>query len=97
MNINIDQNLLSIVPLKSQFTRSTRIDQDKLDNDSFIYSGSIDLFLNTLASHQESKTPQGAFTWTFEPKPSTTAFTKTPNTILLQRRSIRPPHSILMN
>ncbi len=64
MNINLDQNLLSIVPLKSQFSRSTRIDQDKLDDGSFIYSGSIDLFLNTLASHQESGTPQGAFTWT---------------------------------
>ena len=64
MNIDVNQNLLSIVPLKSQFSRSTRIDQDTLEDDSFIYSGSIDLFLNTLASHQESETPQSAFTWT---------------------------------
>jgi energy-coupling factor transporter ATP-binding protein EcfA2 len=64
MNIKVNQNLLSIVPLKSQFSRSTRIDQDKLEDNSFIYSGSIDLFLNTLASHQESESPQGAFTWT---------------------------------
>lgn len=64
MNIKVNQNLLSIVPLKSQFSRSTRIDQDKLEDNSFIYSGSIDLFLNTLALHQESETPQGAFTWT---------------------------------
>ena len=64
MNIDVNQNLLSIVPLKSQFSRSTRIDQDTLEDDSFIYSGSIDLFLNTLASHQESEKPQSAFTWT---------------------------------
>ena len=64
MNMNIENNLLSIVPLKSQFSRSTRIDQDTLGADSFIYSGSIDLFLNTLASHQEGDVPQGAYTWT---------------------------------
>lgn len=64
MNMNIENNLLSLVPLKSQFSRSTRIDQDTLGADSFIYSGSIDLFLNTLASHQEGDVPQGAYTWT---------------------------------
>ena len=31
MNKNINQNLLSIVPLKSQFSRSTRIDQDSFE------------------------------------------------------------------
>ena len=59
MNMNIENNLLSIVPLKSQFSRSTRIDQDTLGADSFIYSGSIDLFfyvyLRIDASSVESK------------------------------------------
>ena len=64
MNINVKKNLFSLVPLKSHFSRSTRIDQDELVEGSFIYSGSIDLFLNTLASHQESEVPQGAYTWT---------------------------------
>ena len=64
MNKNINQNLLSIVPLKSQFSRSTRIDQDSFEENSFIYSASIDLFLNTLSSHQENEIPQGAYTWT---------------------------------
>ena len=65
MNINAEKNLLSLIPLKGQFSRSTRIDQDTLGEDSFIYSGSIDLFLNTLASHQESDgRNRGAYTWT---------------------------------
>ena len=64
MNKNINQNLLSIVPLKSQFSRSTRIDQDSFEENSFIYSASIDLFLNTLSSHLENEIPQGAYTWT---------------------------------
>ena len=64
MNKNVNQNLLSIVPLKSQFSRSTRIDQDSFEENSFIYSASIDLFLNTLSSHQENEIPQGAYTWT---------------------------------
>jgi hypothetical protein len=64
MNTNTAENLLTLVPMKSQFSRSARIDQDSLNDDEFIYSGSIDLFLNTLAAHQESKIPQGAYTWT---------------------------------
>lgn len=64
MNDNLSKNLLSLVPLRSQFSRSTRIDQDKLATDGFIYSRSIDSFLNTLASHQEGEIPQGAYTWT---------------------------------
>ena len=64
MNIKTGENLLSLVPLKNHFSRSTRIDQDQLGENDFIYSGSIDLFLNTLVSHQESEVPQGAYTWT---------------------------------
>ena len=64
MNVHVKKSLLSLVPLKSQFSRSTRIDQDVLGEGNFIYSGSIDLFLNTLVSHQESEVPQGAYTWT---------------------------------
>ena len=64
MNVHVEKSLLSLVPLKSQFSRSTRIDQDVLGDGNFIYSGSIDLFLNTLVSHQESEVPQGAYTWT---------------------------------
>lgn len=64
MNTNIAENLLTLVPMKSQFSRSARIDQDSLNDDEFIYSGSIDLFLNTLAAHQESTPAQGAYTWT---------------------------------
>ena len=64
MNISGEKNLLSLIPMKSQFARSTRIDQDSLGDDSFIYSGSIDLFLNTLAELQENEPPQGAYTWT---------------------------------
>ena len=63
MTSEVSNNLLSIVPMKTNFSRSTRIDQDRLQGDEFIYSGSIDEFLNTIISHRESN-KQGAFTWT---------------------------------
>ena len=35
MNIHVEKSLLSLVPLKSQFSRSTRIDQDELGGGNF--------------------------------------------------------------
>lgn len=65
MNTDASNNLLSIVPMKTNFSRSTRIDQDQLQDDAFIYSNSIDEFLNTIISHRtKNASPHGAFTWT---------------------------------
>ena len=64
MNTDASNNLRSIVPMKTNFSRSTRIDQDQLQGDGFVYSGSIDEFLNTVISHREGASPHGAFTWT---------------------------------
>ena len=64
MNANISKSLLSIVPMKADFSRSTRIDRDQFQNDSFIYSGSIDEFLKTMIAHRGTPDQHGAFTWT---------------------------------
>lgn len=55
--------LSNFVSINEQYARSARIDKDNIDQTGFIYSSSIDLFLNTLASHQLNSN-QGAFTWT---------------------------------
>ena len=64
MNTNISKSLLSIVPMKADFSRSTRIDRDQFQSDSFIYSASIDEFLKTMIAHRETPVQHGAFTWT---------------------------------
>ena len=55
--------LSDLITINEQYARSTRIDQDDIAASGFIYSSSIDIFLNTLAKHQ-SKSQQSAFTWT---------------------------------
>ena len=62
MNKAPNHMLSTLVPLQEQFVRSTRIDDTKPSN--IIYSSTIDQFLKTLASHQSSSPPQGAYTWT---------------------------------
>ena len=56
--------LSSIVPINSQFCRSARIDLDEFSASNFVYSNTIDRFLNTLSDHQGGKSKQGAYTWT---------------------------------
>ena len=56
--------LSELVPVNLQFSRSTRIDSDNFSANEFVYSDTIDRFLNTLASHQEGESKQGAYTWT---------------------------------
>ena len=56
--------LSQLVPINVKFSRSTRIDADSLSSAEFVYSDTIDRFLNTLASHQEGENKQGAYTWT---------------------------------
>ena len=63
MNKQAASNLASVVSIKEQFARSTRIDKDDIEKASFIYSQSIDGFLKTLIKHQQVA-HQGAFTWT---------------------------------
>ena len=63
MNKAFRETLSSVVVIKEQFARSTRIDSDDIDIAGFIYSESIDMFLRTLIRHQ-SKSQQGAYTWT---------------------------------
>lgn len=55
--------LASVVSIKEQFARSTRIDKDQIDTAGFIYSQSIDAFLKMLIRHQKIS-QQGAYTWT---------------------------------
>ena len=55
MNELSKQPLAEIVSINEQFARSTRIDQDNIANSGFIYSSSIDVFLNTLAGHQKNQ------------------------------------------
>ena len=54
--------LASVVSIKEQFARSTRIDKDQIDTAGFIYSQSIDAFLKMLIRHQKIS-QQGAYTW----------------------------------
>ena len=54
--------LSNFVSINEQYARSARIDKDNIEQTGFIYSSSIDLFLNTLTSTSNSN--QGAFTWT---------------------------------
>ena len=63
MNKQAASNLASVVSIKEQFARSTRVDKDDIEKASFIYSQSIDGFLKTLIKHQQVA-HQGAFTWT---------------------------------
>lgn len=63
MNEITKQPLSNLITINEQYARSTRIDQDDISNSGFIYSSSIDIFLNTLVQHQ-SKSMQSAFTWT---------------------------------
>ena len=64
MNEMNKPRLSDLVPLREQFVRSTRIDDVGSGNSSLIYSSTIDQFLKTLAAHQGSNPPQGAYTWT---------------------------------
>ena len=64
MNRSVPPNLSELTKLNSEFCRSARIDQDTIEGSNFIYSETIDQFLNTLAGHQEGTQKQGAFTWT---------------------------------
>ena len=63
MNELTKKPLSDLISINEQYARSTRIDQDDIAASGFIYSSSIDIFLNTLAKHQ-SKSSQSAFTWT---------------------------------
>lgn len=63
MNELTKKPLSDLITINEQYARSTRIDQDNIAASGFIYSSSIDIFLNTLAKHQ-SKSKQCAFTWT---------------------------------
>ena len=40
--------LSNFVSINEQYARSARIDKDNIEQTGFIYSSSIDLFLNTL-------------------------------------------------
>ena len=53
-----------VLPVNVKFCRSARIDTDTINPDEFVYSDTIDTFLNTLADHQEGDNKQGAYTWT---------------------------------
>jgi len=63
MNELTKKPLSDLITINEQYARSTRIDQDDIAASGFIYSSSIDIFLNTLAKHQ-SNSQQSAFTWT---------------------------------
>ena len=63
MNELTKRPLSELITINEQYARSTRIDQDDIGASNFIYSSSIDIFLNTLAKHQASS-KQSAFTWT---------------------------------
>ena len=56
--------LSDVLSVNTEFYRSVRIDADEADAGGFVYSDTIDSFLNTLASHQEGERKQGAYTWT---------------------------------
>ena len=64
MNRSTPIFLSDVVPVNAEFCRSTRIDKDIINSHEFVYSDTIDDFLNTLAGHQEGKNKQGAYTWT---------------------------------
>ena len=64
MNEMNKPRLSDLVPLQEQFVRSTRIDDVESISSYLIYSSTIDQFLKTLAAHQASNPPQGAYTWT---------------------------------
>ena len=55
--------LHDVLPVNLAFCRSTRIDTDTMNADGFVYSNTIDRFLNILAGHQEGSNKQG-YTWT---------------------------------
>ena len=63
MNRLSKQPLSDFILINEQYARSARIDQDDIEATGFIYSASIDVFLNTLAKHQ-SNSKQSAYTWT---------------------------------
>lgn len=63
MNKPTLEMLSKFVTINEQYARSTRIDEDNIDTTGFIYSESIDTFLNMLIGHQ-SRSQQGAYTWT---------------------------------
>ncbi len=56
--------LSDVLPVNVEFCRSTRIDTDAINSNEFVYSDTIDSFLNTLGGHQEGENKQGAYTWT---------------------------------
>ena len=64
MNSEAPIFLNDVLPINIEFCRSTRIDSDIINSDEFVYSDTIDTFLNTLAGHQEGGNKQGAYTWT---------------------------------
>ena len=53
MNSEAPIFLNNVLPVNVEFCRSTRIDVDTMNSDEFVYSDTIDSFLNTLAGHQE--------------------------------------------
>ena len=64
MNSEAPIFLNDVLPVNVEFCRSTRIDADTMNSSEFVYSDTIDSFLNTLAGHQEGDNKQGAYTWT---------------------------------
>jgi hypothetical protein len=64
MNSEAPIFLNDVLPVNVEFCRSTRIDADTMNSNEFVYSDTIDSFLNTLAGHQEGDNKQGAYTWT---------------------------------
>ena len=59
MNSEAPIFLNDVLPVNIEFCRSTRIDSDTINSDEFVYSDTIDTFLNTLAGHQEGGNKQG--------------------------------------
>ena len=62
MNSEAPIFLNDVLPVNVEFCRSTRIDADTINSNEFVYSDTIDSFLNTLAGHQEGDNKQGAYT-----------------------------------
>ena len=58
MNKSVPPYLSELTKLNSEFCRSARIDQDTIEGSNFIYSETIDQFLNILAGHQEGAQKQ---------------------------------------
>ena len=49
MNSEAPIFLNDVLPVNVEFCRSTRIDADTMNSNEFVYSDTIDSFLNTLA------------------------------------------------